>query len=622
MSLRRLSTLTFARRYIKLDGREFNPADRPWVVEPLEFMDRVRGGIFLLKASIQSFKSGAAQLFAARQLALEPGRMLWYSKTGEAINQFADEKWNPLLDNCPPVQRILFDNPHKRTRLSLSLPFGHFQMLSSGPIMSRNSKSARDITCDEPWEYEPGHLTEIQGRYSDFEQCFRLILPTSGPDAGSEVDEIWKDSDQRTWHVCCPSCGKPFHYIFKSMHEPDRRGGLRFDRSEAVFLPDGRINSAALAATVRYECPHCTADLTYSPSLQSTLNRPANGARHIPLNLSPKPKVHAWTWNALCHMDWNNLAEMRLRAEIALSRGDETKIEDFIRKREARAYDIREFVHATTADAAKGDYALYPYEPSGVLVPGTPAPVAPYPDCLFRTLKIDVQQDHYWWSVRAWWRDCTSKLVAYGKAVSQSELRDIQHFYGVKDHGGEIVLDPETDQYTMPRGCGVYLDGNYNPSQVRRLAAAYHWCVLRGEDCKDFRHRDGFYRVYDEIRVIDAFEGTIHSSDRYVPEIRFSNNGARNRLALMRSIEEPRRLWTYAKDVSETYTNHLNAWVRVEKRQPKSNALYYEWRQVADRDDLFWCEKVDMVIASMAGLIGASEPAPQTAAESKSESTT
>lgn len=596
--LRRLSTLEFARRFVKFDGKDIDPAKQwPWIVEPLETMDAKRGATFLVKASIQSMKSGLAELFNARQIVLNPSRGLWYFPTDKACTDFAEEKWNKLLDDCIAIQRILFDNPHKRTKLAIDLPFGHFRMCSAGVEMNRNSKSARDITCDEAWEYQAGWLTDIEGRYSSYEGIHRLIIPTSGEDPGSEVNEKWAESDQRTWHNRCQFCGKPFVPEFRSPQHLDEPGGLRFDRSDRVFHPDGRIDTVALAASVRLQCPHCRELHIYSPSLQARLNSRAHGARYIPLNPTPKANVHAWNWNAMVNMNWENLAELQLKAELALSRGDESALEVFIRKRAAKVWDIREYVQIKSNDCAKGDYPLR---------------ADPYSDALYHTLKIDVQQDHYWWSVRAWWKDCTSKLVAYGKAVSHAHLREIQHHYGVKDHGGEIIFDSEADQYIMPRGCGVYLDGNYNPAEVRRLAAAYHWCVLRGEDCKEFRHRDGFYRIYGELRVIDAFEGTIHSGDRYVPEIRFSNNAARNRLALMRSIEEPRRLWTYAADVSETYLNHMNAWVRVEKKNSKTGAVFYEWRQVADRDDLFWCEKADMVIASMAGLIGASEPAAST----------
>lgn len=590
---RRLSTLEFTRRFVKFDGKEIDPAAQwPWIVEPLEFMDRIRGATFLLKASIQSMKSGLAELFNARQLALNPGRALWYFPTEQSCKDFAQEKWNPLLDNCAAVQRVLYENPHKRTTLAIDLPFGHFRMCSAQTVMNRNSKSARDITCDEAWEYEPGWLTDIQGRYTSFEGEHRFIIPTSGEDIGSEVHEIWTESDQRTWHNRCPHCHADFVPEFRFKHELDKPGGLRFDRSEKVFHADGAINTVALAATVRLQCPHCRTEFAHTPALQRQLNSPAHGARHLPLNPNAKTRIHAWNWNALVNISWETLAELHLKAEVALARGDETKMEVFVRKRAARAYDVREFITISSVDKSAGDYLLS---------------ATPLPDALFHTLKIDVQQDHFWFAVRAWYQDVSSKLVACGKVVSSLQLREIQHRYGIKDHGGDIRFDEEAAQWVFGSPCQVYLDGNYNPAMVRRLAASYNWCVLRGEDCKEFLHKDGFYKIYSEIRAIDAFEGTVHNGSRYVAEIRFSNNAARNRFALLRSIDAPKRLWTYAKDAGETYVKHLNAWVRVEKKNKAGITLGYEWRQVADRDDLFWCEKADIVVASMAGLIGVSD---------------
>lgn len=598
--VRRLGTIEFARRYVKLDGRPFDPAAWPWVVEPAEYMDRTRAATFLLKASIQSFKSGLAQLFAARQLYLEPGRIGWYSKTDPAVEQFAKEKWNPLLDNCQKIQGTLYDSTNKRTTLTISLPFGHFQMLSAGIELNRNSKSLRDIICDEGWTYEPGQLTEIFGRMSAYEKIYRIILPSSGEDEGSELNDIWRDSDQRTWHSKCPSCGRHSPQLFASRTEPDRRGGLRYDRTGPVLYDDGRINSFEFAKTVRYECPHCETDHRYAPALQTRLNSPLHGAMYVPLNPRPKERVHAWNWNALAHMDWIRLAELRFKAELALARGDLTQMEDFIRKREARAYDLREFLaaHANLDDAC-GDYELSEGPIARASANGPEAPA-------FYTLKIDVQQDHFYALVRAWWKDIESRLVWREKVVATDQLLDIQKRYDIKGHGGVIVWDPDAKQYTMPQGCGVYIDGNYNTAYVRRLAAAYHWCVLRGEDRKEFMHPDGFSRLYAPVNVVNAFEGTAQG-DQFVPEIKFANTPARNCLQLLRGIDTPRRLWTYAKNAGETYIKHLKAWTQIDKKHPKTNAIIQEWKQVGDRDDYFWCEKASVVIASMAGLIGVSE---------------
>ncbi len=566
-------------------------------------MDRIRGATFLLRASIQSFKSGLAQIFTARQLYTDPGRIGWYSATDRAISEFAKDKWNPLLDACAPIQSILYDSTHKRTTLHITLPYGHFQMLTAGPEINRNSKSFRDIVADEGHLYEHGWIKEIEGRASSYEGRHRFIYPTSGEDEGSEINEIWKESDQRTWHLVCPACKKLFAPVFSSPREPDRRGGLRFERTGPVLHDDGRINAPEFAKTVRYECPHCTADHRYTPALQSWMTNPIHGARHLPLNPTPKERIHAWNWNALAHMNWVNMAEELFKAELALARGDLKLMEEHVRKRQARAYDLREFLNTSgTLDEAAGTYEL---SEGPIARPSANGPEAP----AFYTLQIDVQQDHYWCLVRAWWLDVESRLVTYGKAVSSDQLRDIQKRYGIKDHGGNIVWDEKARQYTMPTGCGVYIDGNYNTAHVRRLAAMFHWVVLRGEDRKEFRHPDGHVRLYDQIRVINAFEGTAQG-DAYVAEIKFANTPARNALQLLRTLDTPRRLWTYAKNVGKDYIKHMGAWTLIDKKHPKSNATIQEWVQNGgDRDDLFWCEKASIVIASMAGLIGVSDGA-------------
>jgi hypothetical protein len=615
---RRLSTAEFTRRFVKFDGKEIDPsAEWPWIAEPLEYMDRIRGAIFLMRASVQSYKSTAAELFNARQIALNAGRAIWYFPTDQACKDFAQEKWKKLIDACPAIQRVLYDSPHKNTTLALDLPFGHFRMCSANVEMNRNSKSGRDITCDEAWEYKPGWLADIRKRYTSFEenQSYRLIIPTSGENVGSEVNEIWNESDQRTWHNRCLDCHRDFVPEYRFRHELEKPGGLRFDRTEKVFHTDGTINTVAFAATVRLQCPHCLAQFAHTPALQRRLNSPAHGARHLPLNPTPKPRVHAWNWNAFVNVGWIALAEEQLKAELAQDRGDLTQIELVARKRAAIAYSEAAFIQIKTGtDDERGAYKLGErHRPRITIVEPADVTRIPTVDAFppaFTTLTIDVQQNHYWYLVRDWWPDLVSQLVTYGKALSSGYLREVQQQYKIKDHGGNIVFDEQANQFVMPDGCGVYLDGNYNPAQVRRLAASYNWCVFRGDDCKEFRHKDGFYRIYDEVRVIDAFEGTLQQGARYVPEIRFANTPARNRFAVIRSIGgQQKRVWTFAADADEIYKNHLNAWARLEKKSPKSNETIYEWKQTAARDDLFWCEKASVVVASMAGLIGVSDGA-------------
>ena len=76
------------------------------------------------------------------------------------------------------------------------------------------------------------------------------------------------------------------------------------------------------------------------------------------------------------------------------------------------------------------------------------------------------------------------------------------------------------------------------------------------------------------------------------------------RLSTIRGITEPNKLWTYADNAGEDYEKQINAWVRIAKKRTKDNSTYYDFVQRYRHDHYGDCEKMQIVVASMAGLVG------------------
>ena len=72
-------------------------------------------------------------------------------------------------------------------------------------------------------------------------------------------------------------------------------------------------------------------------------------------------------------------------------------------------------------------------------------------------------------------------------------------------------------------------------------------------------------------------------------------------------MSEPKRLWTHSNNAGTNYLNQLNSWARIAKTNPKDGSVYYDWKQTARNDHMYDCEKMQLVAAAMAGLIGVSE---------------
>jgi hypothetical protein len=75
-------------------------------------------------------------------------------------------------------------------------------------------------------------------------------------------------------------------------------------------------------------------------------------------------------------------------------------------------------------------------------------------------------------------------------------------------------------------------------------------------------------------------------------------------LATLRGIDDPKRLWTYPKEIGVNYINQVNSWKQVAKENKKDGSIYYDFIKTYRHDHFYDCEKMQIVAASMAGLIG------------------
>jgi predicted RNA-binding Zn-ribbon protein involved in translation (DUF1610 family) len=194
-----------------------------------------------------------------------PCASLWYGKNEETADKMADEKFNPLFDtalpqallsekNDEPQPALLLADRTKRTKTHYVLPSGdQLLFLSAGPAINRQSKSATNIFLDEPWEFEPGWIKEIQRRRADAYR-FREIHMQTGPTEGSYSEELWEQSTQYVWHLRCEKCRK---LIPPEVGDGKGVGGLRYESGPSVRDENGERILSATRATVTLECPRC-----------------------------------------------------------------------------------------------------------------------------------------------------------------------------------------------------------------------------------------------------------------------------------------------------------------------------------------------------------------------------
>ncbi len=587
--LRRLSTWEYTKRYVPLD---FDIEDIPHMKRPLELMDTVLNARFIFNGPIQTWKTLIVTLTAYRNFDHRPVRSGFFNRTGDAVKEWAEDKFHATLETIEPLQDIIL----KEKKKILHMQFAHglpFRALTAGTRANRNSKTLEELITDELWEYDPGWLKEIEGRASARDIAWRsqVKIPSSGFTKNSEGDKVWEESTREEWYVECLDCGEYFNFVFDQGTDDEGKrlpGGMRFDHdSPDVKLLDGTLNRVAFMKSIFYECPHCGSHMTYSPKLVEELNRTGEWTQTNP---NPSHNVYGFHWDSVQFKPWPKLVDDWRIAQEAKRRGDYSLLEECVRKERARSWSVREHVKFKTVDNA-GDYREKSEHPGDIRRLKELAAAA---ERLFMT--IDVQQDHFYYRIRTWGTGIESRGIAYGRILTPDHLRKIQLEWNIPDHGGQF------DQ----AACGVFIDGNYNTQQVRKIAAEYSWYVLRGRDGgMDFTHEDGIKRIYSRINYVDAYQGTSEQGRHgVVGEFYYSQPEARNRLALLRDLKDP-AAWTHGKDVSTEYIKQINAWQKQVGERKKDGAEVVNWIQTNKDDHYGDTEKMQIVPASMAHCIGA-----------------
>ena len=578
---KRQDPVAWCEQNIQLDYGNFKRENHPLLVDVLRAAAESRGAYVGLIGSVQHIKTLTAQLLQLYSLHVSPASSAHYDLTGDALKEFSDDKFTPLIDSTERILKLIPDQKYRKTKLYTSTPLGHVRLLSANVLANRNSKTLERITADESWAYkdEEKWLEQIHSRQNSFNWQWQMFLPSSGQTEGSELDQLWQRSSQHTWHVKCPCCGEEIPYIWKQAPVDGKvpPGGIQYASRDEVTNAEGEIDWLALRESVYYQCQLCEGRIDWDPGAQHERNLTG---RYIQMNSNPDPQCVFYHYNALAHAPWPELVTKWKRATIARSRGDLSGLEEFVRKQLAQPWNESNYVSAEKIEHARGDYVLgEKWEPNGS------EPI------MFAT--VDVQKDHFYVIVRAWSiieGELHSRLIEREKVYSSGAIRDIADKYGLAGA-------------TMSR---VFLDGNYNSIQVQRLAAENYWIVFRGDNARDYRHGDGLRRIYAETDYIDVGEGTIGAGRKLVPQIRFSSNEALNRLSLIRGIKgrNDQPVWTYAKDAGAIYERQINAWQKISKTKP-SGEVYYDFINRDSHNDHFGdCEKMNIVCAAMAGLIG------------------
>lgn len=599
---RRLSTYAFGRSAAALldtGPKLLEALDLPMIVDPLATMDAHDQARFFLLAPFQTFKSLVGQLRLLRNHRVRPRPALWYAPTGDFAKDFADLKLNPLIDALPDLVALHFDtgirgslDRNRASKSSRRLTGGASHLLlSAGTERDRHGKTACDLYLDEVHLYEPGAIAQISNRRGAYPDEFTETYMSTGLTGGTEAAELWRDTDQRTWHCRCPACERLFEPRFAHYGPPDPTaagkpaiiGGLRYTRA---FRADGHPDEAVIAASLVYECPHCHATYPDTHGTRVAFSGTAAAPRGLYVATAPSPaaRTFGWTFTGIATRPWLPIVKRFELAHLARSRGDLEELGKWVREEMAGIWIAHEHVREQKLRPT-GGYKL------GDPWPGEDSDPDGHP---YRIATVDVQQDWFRLVIRAWNRRSQSRLIWADTVTTPGRIKDLCDAHR--------VLPSRT-----------VLDRRHKPSVVRMLCAQFGWRSLQGETDRDYLHPDGIRRIISQPAYIDPFLGTAHQGHAIVVENNFAKWTALDRLDLLRRLTtnagEP--LFSAADDSPEWYFKELDAYSRIPKF--KNGEEFWEW-QAHGPDHSADCEIMGIAVASALSLTGSESltPAPTT----------
>lgn len=177
----------------------------------------------------------------------DPCSILVVQPNIEDAKGYSKEEIAPMLRDCPELQKIVFEDSEDRgpkdsgqTILHKNFPGGVLSMTGSNSGAGFRRISRRVVMFDEVDAYPPsagddGDPVALGIKRSEY-FWNRKIIAGSTPliEGASRITDLFKQGDQRRYHVPCPHCGHEAPLVWKGDHGHEMTWNAK-DGSDAFF---------------------------------------------------------------------------------------------------------------------------------------------------------------------------------------------------------------------------------------------------------------------------------------------------------------------------------------------------------------------------------------------------
>jgi phage terminase large subunit GpA-like protein len=300
----------------------------------------------------------------------------------KARNVLVEERLKPTIESSPRFAEELMPGKTAITQARIKFVNGSLYLALAESESDLASRSVGLVVLDEIDKY-PDKTTKEGSPIDQARKRIRTfpggkVLQSSTPTSkGGAIWQQWTDSDQRGWHVPCPSCGELHQWKTSDVQADPKPEEM--STAQWIRLIDGGDLEAW------WQCPSCS-HKAFTKGEQLAMNRAGEfisanpGGRHAGFHV---PALASPFWSFRQHK-----VEYE-RAALALLDGDDSKMKDFTIHQEGIPYDPpskRSEVDAIISKAINLPFSKFPA----------------WVD--FITIGADVQHDGTFYVVTGWGR--------------------------------------------------------------------------------------------------------------------------------------------------------------------------------------------------------------------------
>ena len=348
----------------------------------------------------------AAQNMIGYIVMQDPSPTMIVYPTDTLAKSISENRLQPMLKATPEIRRKFDENS---SLLELQFEGMYLALAGSNSPSGLASKPIRFLIMDEVDKYpgasnrEADPIKLATERTKTFHN--KKIYITSTPTL--KTGHIWKAKEgadiEKHYFVPCPHCGEFIELKFSNIRFPDDEGMSYADRAE----------------TAVYVCQECGCIITDNDKHSMLRQGEWRVVRH---NTKYARKVAFWI-NTLYSpfVRWADIAK-----EFLTTKDDPEEFQNFVNSWLAEPWEDTKL--KTSADLVMERQTELP----AFTVPAWTKLI---------TGGVDVQENSFYWSIRAWGKFMTSQNIAHGQVLSFQEIDRIMNLEYMTEDGTPMIVN-------------------------------------------------------------------------------------------------------------------------------------------------------------------------------------